>query len=125
TWMVANTPRRKGKARPNPSVRTSVAIEPQRLCLLRSAKACFRSEQFVPWRLWLVPVGVAIFTFVIFSPALRAGFVWDDDPNILQNPQYRGLGWAQLRWMFTNLSMGHYQPLGWLTLGLDYVLWGM
>jgi len=72
-----------------------------------------------------VPVGVAIFTFVIFSPALRAGFVWDDDPNILQNPQYRGLGWAQLRWMFTNLSMGHYQPLGWLTLGLDYVLWGM
>jgi hypothetical protein len=31
----------------------------------------------------------------------------------------------QLRWMFTDLSMGHYQPISWLTLGLDYALWGI
>src|ERR1041384_7292927 len=27
--------------------------------------------------------------------------------------------------MFTTFLMGHYQPLTWVTLGLDYVIWGM
>src|SRR5262249_4133077 len=30
-----------------------------------------------------------------------------------------------LRWMFTTFHLGPYQPLSWVTLGLDYVLWGM
>lgn len=75
---------------------------------------------------WLAPVAIALLTLVVFFPVLQNGFVnWDDDRNLLQNPHYRGLGWAQLRWMFTDLSMGHYQPVGWMTFGLDYLLWGM
>jgi protein O-mannosyl-transferase len=63
---------------------------------------------------------------VPFLPALEAGFVnWDDDTNFLNNPNYRGLGAAQLQWMFTTSLMGHYIPLTWMTLGLDYVVWGM
>jgi hypothetical protein len=74
----------------------------------------------------LVPLLVAIATFVAFLPALRNGFVaWDDDKNFLANPHYRGLGWIQLRWMWTTFHLGHYVPLSWMTLGLDYVLWGM
>ncbi|MEO5871358.1 MAG: tetratricopeptide repeat protein, partial [Gemmatimonadaceae bacterium] len=37
----------------------------------------------------------------------------------------RGLGVTELRWMWTTFHMGHYVPLSWMTLGLDYVLWGM
>jgi tetratricopeptide (TPR) repeat protein len=75
---------------------------------------------------WLPPVLIILLTVTAFFPVLQNDFVnWDDDVNIVQNVNYRGLGWAQLRWMFTNLSMGHYQPLSWVTLGLDYVLWGM
>jgi tetratricopeptide (TPR) repeat protein len=74
----------------------------------------------------VVPVGVAVATFVAFLPVLRAGFVtWDDNRNFLDNPAYRGLGPDQLRWMWTSFHMGHYVPLTWMTLGLDYVLWGM
>ena len=74
---------------------------------------------------WLIAVVIAQLVVVAFSPALRAGFVlWDDDAYFLHNPYYRGLGPAQLRWMFTVMS-GHYMPLTWLTHGLDYVLWGM
>jgi tetratricopeptide (TPR) repeat protein len=74
---------------------------------------------------WLIAVVVAQLVVVAFSPALRAGFVlWDDDTYFLNNPYYRGLGPAQLRWMFSVMS-GHYMPLTWLTHGLDYVLWGM
>src|ERR1051325_8616141 len=75
---------------------------------------------------WLIPLAVAALTFVAFLPVLRNGFVtWDDDRNFLDNPYYRGLGWTQLKWMWTTFHMGHYVPLSWMTLGLDYELWGM
>jgi len=69
---------------------------------------------------------VAVLVFVTFLPSLNAGFVdWDDDKNILENPHFRGLGWRNLRWMFTTTHMGPYQPLSWLTLAVDYSLWGL
>jgi len=49
-----------------------------------------------------LPLVVALVAVAAFLPALDAGFVdWDDDRNFLENPSYRGLGWAELRWMFT------------------------
>lgn len=74
----------------------------------------------------LMPVLVALATLMAFLPTLQNGFVnWDDDKNLLENPYYRGLGWHQLRWMFTTFHMSLYRPLTWMTLGLDYLLWGM
>src|SRR5438093_8454887 len=78
------------------------------------------------WLPWLVPGLIALVTFVAFLPALQNQFVnWDDAENFLENPHYRGLGWTQLRWMWTTFHLGHYIPLTWMTLGLDYRLWGM
>ena len=75
---------------------------------------------------WLPAALVAAATLLVFLPALGNGFVnWDDDENFLWNPHYRGLGWANLRWMFTAVHQGLYVPMAWVTLGLDYVLWGM
>lgn len=80
----------------------------------------------VPRVPWVLPALVALVTAVTFLPALRNGFVaFDDWRNFLTNPHYRGLGPAQLEWMFTTFHMGHYIPLTWMTLGLDYALWGM
>src|SRR5216117_1990605 len=77
------------------------------------------------WIRWLAPLLVALFTLAAFLPALQNQFVsWDDDENFLDNPHYRGLGWTHLHWMWTT-HLGHYIPLTWMTLGLDYLLWGM
>jgi tetratricopeptide (TPR) repeat protein len=74
----------------------------------------------------LVPVAIAAVTVMAFLPVLGNGFVdWDDTKNLLSNPHYRGLGWPQLRWMATESHYGHFVPLAWLTLALDYVVWGM
>src|SRR6266567_2849762 len=74
---------------------------------------------------WLVPALIALVTFAAFLPVLQNQFVdWDDQRNFLDNHHYRGLGWTHLRWMWTT-HLGHYIPLTWMTLGLDYVLWGM
>ena len=75
---------------------------------------------------FVVPAALALTTFIVFLPALKAEFVnWDDDINFLNNANYRGLGAAQLQWMFTNVLMGNYIPFTWTSFGLDYVVWGM
>jgi tetratricopeptide (TPR) repeat protein len=72
------------------------------------------------------PFSIFLLTFVAFLPTLQNGFVnWDDEANLLENFHYRGLGWEQLRWMFTTFHMSVYRPLTWVTLGFDYVVWGM
>ena len=78
------------------------------------------------WFPWVVPLVLVLTVAAVFFPALSNDFVnWDDDLMLVDNPYYRGLGWAQLRWMFTTFHNGHFQPLSWLTLGLDYLLWGL
>ncbi|MGE5306738.1 MAG: hypothetical protein ACM3TN_25820, partial [Alphaproteobacteria bacterium] len=75
---------------------------------------------------WAVASLVALLTVAAFLPALRNGFVnWDDQPNLLTNPNYRGLTWSHLRWMFTTFHMSLYRPVTWITLGVDYLVWGM
>jgi tetratricopeptide (TPR) repeat protein len=74
----------------------------------------------------LLPLAIAALTFLAFLPVLDAGFLsWDDETNLVNNAGYRGLGWAQLRWMFTTTLLGHYIPLTWMTFGLNYLLGGM
>jgi len=75
---------------------------------------------------WGIPSFIFAVTFIVFLPALKNGFVdWDDVSNFVDNWKYRGLGLEQLKWMFTTFHMGPYQPLSWVTCGLDYLVWGM
>ncbi len=75
---------------------------------------------------WAIAALVVAVVIVCFVPVLANDFVlWDDDLNFTDNPSYRGLSWPHLRWMFTTVLGGHYQPLSWVTLGLDYTLWGL
>lgn len=77
-----------------------------------------------PGRL-LIPAVIAAATVAAFLPSVRGEFLlWDDDANFLFNQHYRGFTADNLKWMFTN-AFGHYMPLTWLTLALDYTLWGM
>lgn len=74
----------------------------------------------------IIALAVAALTIVVFLPALRNDFVnWDDYDLLVDNPHYRGLGWQQLAWMFSTFHQGHYQPLSWITLAVDYYLWGV
>jgi hypothetical protein len=73
-----------------------------------------------------IPFAIALVTLLAFAPTLDNGFTnWDDNKNITDNLHYRGLEWTQLRWMLTATLFGHWMPVTWLTLGLDYVVWKM
>lgn len=72
------------------------------------------------------PLLIVASIWFAFWPVFHNGFVdWDDGKILLQNPHYRGLGWAELKWMFTTVYMCHYQPLGWLSYAVDYSIWGL
>jgi protein O-mannosyl-transferase len=80
----------------------------------------------LPLMSWLLPFSVTLLTFLAFLPVLQNGFVnWDDVGNLIQNPHYRGFDWNKVRWMFSNVSLGLYRPVTWMTLGFDYLLWEM
>ncbi len=72
-----------------------------------------------------VPLLVGAAAVVPFLSALSGGFNWDDIPNLVENPRYRGLDWTHLKWMFTTMLLGHYIPLTWLSFGFDYAVGGM
>src|SRR3954464_14007791 len=59
--------------------------------------------------------------FMIFWPALRAGFVnWDDGLNIVDNP-HLGFSWEKLKWMFTDTDYTRrYYPLGVASYSVDW-----
>src|SRR5260370_14254868 len=72
------------------------------------------------------PAIVALLTLLLFLPALGNDFVnWDDERNFVLNPNYRGLGWTEIEWMWTSHLLGRFVPITWMTLGLDYTIWGM
>ncbi len=72
---------------------------------------------------FLVVAGVVA---AVFWPSLGADWVtWDDDTNFLTNPHFRGLGAEQLRWMWTSFHLGIWIPLSWMTLGANYLMFGM
>lgn len=74
----------------------------------------------------MLPLTIAVVTFVAFAPALENDFVnWDDDKVLLQNNRFRGLGAEQIEWMFTAYWMGHYNPLTWISYAVDYLIWGI
>lgn len=79
-----------------------------------------------PTRRRLLLLALAVAPLVAFAPGLANDFLdWDDNLNFVTNPYYRGLGWSNLRWMLRATVTGHYIPVTWTTLGLDYLLWGM
>ena len=76
-------------------------------------------------RRWVIPALLPLVVAAVFPLAVLGKFQWDDYPLLVENTEYRGLAWSNLRWMFSTNLMGHYMPVTWITYGLDYVLWGL
>lgn len=68
----------------------------------------------------------ALSAFLVFLPSFTHGWTnYDDSMFLLGQTGWRGLGPAAWRWAFTSKVGSVYQPLAWLSYGLDHALWGM
>lgn len=72
------------------------------------------------WRL----VALLGLTLLAYSPALRGGFVWDDNSHVTENLALRSL--AGLRAIWTDpFVQSQYYPLVYTSFWVEYHLWGL
>src|SRR5947209_4477666 len=66
-------------------------------------------------------------TLAVFGHACGNGFVnLDDETYVSRNPYLRqGLSLAGVRWAFTTFRAANWHPFTWLSLELDYTLYGL
>jgi protein O-mannosyl-transferase len=61
--------------------------------------------------------------FLLFLPVLKNDFVDSDRKILEENFGYHGVAWGELGWIFVAFHFGQYQPLAWMTLAIDQLLW--
>jgi tetratricopeptide (TPR) repeat protein len=76
---------------------------------------------------WRHPVALAglllLVVVVAYLPALRAGFIWDDDAYVTQNPMVTDPHGLREIW-FSAHKQSQYFPLVYTTFRLEHALWG-
>src|SRR4051812_16575486 len=63
-------------------------------------------------------------TLIAYAPALRAGFIWDDDAYVTQNPNLQTLEGLRDTWIHPR-TLPQYYPLVHTSLWLEYKLAGL
>lgn len=77
-------------------------------------------------KLCVVLVAIGLGTFLIYLPALGNGFVeWDDRAYVSENLGIRSINAQSLHWMFMDHYAANWHPLTWLSLAIDYSIWGL
>ncbi len=75
---------------------------------------------------WTVAIAALVaLVFVVFSPGLNGGLVWDDRVNVIENVRVQSLSWENVCWAFTHAHGGHYQPLTWISFMVDHAIGGL
>jgi len=66
---------------------------------------------------------LVLVTVIVYLPALKAGFIWDDDLLLTDNPRVQSAGGLQEIWTYSLES--EYYPVTWTSFWLEWRLWGM
>lgn len=68
---------------------------------------------------------VTVLVFICFIPDLKNGLLdWDDAGYILENTVIKELSAESVSRMFTGFYCNYWAPLTWLSLAVDYAVWG-
>src|SRR2546427_4831621 len=63
-------------------------------------------------------------TLVAYVPALRGGYIWDDDAHVTENPTLTSLGGLRAIWLDPG-ALPQYYPLVHTTFWVERHLWGL
>jgi len=74
-------------------------------------------------RVWLRALLLIGVTFLAYLPTLKAGFIWDDDTFLTQNPLMKAGDGLYRFWLTTQAP--DYFPVTYTPLWLEWRLWGM
>ena len=66
---------------------------------------------------------IVLLTVVAYLPALRNGFIWDDDDHLTENPAMRSVGGLKQVW--SSLAVSRYYPLTLTSFWVQHRFWGL
>ena len=66
---------------------------------------------------------ILLLTIVAYMPAMRAGFIWDDDDHLTTNPAMSAP--HGLRMIWSSLAVSRYYPLTLTNFWFQHRLWGL
>ncbi len=75
-------------------------------------------------RAWLWGLLLVAGVILAYQPAWRAGFIWDDDDYVTENPLLTAPDGLRRIWFSTD-APSQYFPLVYTTLRLEHALWGL
>ena len=81
-----------------------------------------KSGNSKPWLLG-VPL-IVLMTVGVYLPALRGGFIWDDDDYVTNNRTLRSAEGLREIWLNPNATVQYY-PLTFTVFCIEYHLWGL
>ena len=75
-------------------------------------------------RTWLLALVLVIATFAAYQPVWHAGFIWDDDGHVTENPNLRSVHGLYRIWFEPSVDQQYY-PLQLTSYWIEYHLWGL
>lgn len=73
---------------------------------------------------WLAPVCILAITLIAYIPAMRGGYIWDDDHYVHANPNLDSVEGLARIWTQPKSSPQYY-PLVFTTFWLEHAVWGL
>ena len=75
-------------------------------------------------RTWLAGGALVAMVFAAYIPVLSAGFIWDDEENVVTNAALHSVDGLRRIW-FVPGSIQQYYPLMYTSYWVEYQLWGL
>jgi tetratricopeptide (TPR) repeat protein len=72
---------------------------------------------------WVFAFILVVITFIAYIPAMRCGFIWDDDDHFTKNPAMTMPHGIRMIW--SSLAISRYYPLTLTTFWVERRLWGL
>jgi len=75
---------------------------------------------------YYLAASIALVTFLVYFSSLQNDFVnYDDNIYVYENPYIRSFDLAMFKWAFSTFRYGNWHPITWISLALDYAIWGL
>jgi tetratricopeptide (TPR) repeat protein len=73
---------------------------------------------------WLLAAAILFLTVLAYQPVWHAGFIWDDDCYVSENPALRSVDGLRGIWVKPGTTVQYY-PLVFTSFWVEYHLWGL
>ncbi|MFQ5455070.1 MAG: tetratricopeptide repeat protein [Nitrospirota bacterium] len=74
------------------------------------------------WARFIAGIAIILITVIVYLPAVKGGFIWDDDDYVTENSNLRNVEGLKKIWL-DPISLPQYYPMVFTTFWIEYHIW--